>query len=157
MSTRPSAPLWIPPPTAVRGWGRLVRILGQYPVAPLELAAGLAAVIRGAYLLDPVHTGPRTPWDMWGHYGLGVDVLALAYLVAGLVQIGGALYEWQRVRLVAAAVLCGLTTWVICAYLIVEKSGWQPAIHLSMGLAQFWIACRSMPLFPPRNGTYGGS
>lgn len=138
--------LLLPPqPGEERGWGRLKRVVRDYPIAPLELRAGGGAVLQALVLLavspDTRHVlAPiGAPWA-W--------CLALGLL--GGLQVLAMVYEWQRSRMVIAAVMVGMTGGAVCAYAL--GSAERPrdlllaGVYLAMALTQLWIALRSCPI-----------
>lgn len=144
MSTRASEVLFSPPPSQIRGWGRFVRILCQYPIAPLEASWGIVAAFRGLYVFSPIRDAAVAPaWNALAAYGVNIDLFAVLYLFAGLLQLMSACYEWQRLRVIGAALLFGLTI------PLVGRTGVGAFIHLPMLLVQGWIVSRSVPLFRP--------
>ena len=140
-----------PGPGETEGWGRLRRIVRDYPTAAAEIAEGLVtSLLVAGWLFWPSHSfvanGPSRIltallppfWPLsetFWYAGL--------FLGFGLLQAWATLYERRWIRLAAAALLLALYATVFLAYIV---GGWRgmvvPLLFATM-LKQFWIVLRS--------------
>ena len=141
----------VPRATPQRGWARYLRIMQEYPVAPLELVAGLTVILRGAYVLWPDNWEKMSRvWIHLAFQGIEVHHVAAVWVLAGIAQIVACLEQWHRTRLLTATVIFALVIWLITEYWAVEHDLLWPVIYTTLLVTEGHIILRSVPLFTPR-------
>lgn len=137
-----------------RGWTRVKLIILSYPTAPLELIAGLSAIMRGIWFI--------MPWDATNfdtekllQSFISKELFGCNLIFLGLLQLYVTAYRKSEMKLLASSFQAMATAFMFGCYIATHPTLLPVPLYGTMLIIQLWICLRAttnsdLPFAPKR-------